>query len=183
NRNFGGSLQKRINTRLLLEGGLSYARARFQRLAYSQTADGFFVEKSENQLDEYNNIFLRFTLGRHYLVRVTTEYLESTSNSVGYAFSGMRLSVVGAAQLKTKWLLRMAIIAQQKNYNENINPVNLLEFDLERSETNSAVFDISYDFTTNISVLGRFSYYKNETGLRGRFYTKKLFFIGSEYRF
>ncbi|MCA9734157.1 MAG: hypothetical protein H6696_09185 [Deferribacteres bacterium] len=183
NRNYGGSLQKRLSNKLLVEGGFSYSGADFQRSAYYQSAEGLFVEKPTRQSDQYNNAFFRVTFGRHYLLRLTSEYMDNSSNSIGYAFSGMRLSVVGAARYKTKWLARMAVIAQEKKYKEDITPVNLLEFDLERSETNSAVLDISYDFIANISMLIRYSYYKNETGLRGQFYSKNLIFIGSEYRF
>ncbi|KAA3616504.1 MAG: hypothetical protein DWQ05_12300 [Calditrichaeota bacterium] len=183
NRNFRASLQRRIGNRLLMESGYLFARANFQRPAYLETGDGFFLEKPEPQQDEQNTFFLRGTFGKKYIFRLTSEYIQNSSNSIGYAYSGFRFSGIGAVHFQEKWLIRMAVILQDKKYKEAINPVNLLEFDLERSETNSAVFDLSYDFRVDLSVLARFSFYKNESGLRGRFYEKDLIFLGMEYRF
>ncbi len=183
NRNYSASLQRRFSSRLLLESGYSVAVATFQRRAYIETEPGFSMAIGARQQDELKSIFLRCTAGRKYLFRLTGEYIQNQSNSIGYAYSGLRFSGIGAARFMDLWLLRMAVILQDKRYSEPIHPVNLLEFDLERSETNSAVVDLSYDFKTDLSALLRLSFYKNESGLRGRYYNKDLLYLALEYRF
>ena len=183
NRNISISLQRRLGNRLLLASGISQSAARFQRQAFEESEPGIFLEKGETQRDGQRSVFVRCTTGRKYLFRLTGEYIENSSNSIGYAYSSWRFAGIGAMRFTDLWLLRMAVILQDKRYNEVIHPPNLLEFDLERSETNSAVFDLSYDFNTDLSALLRLSFYKNESGLRGRYFSKNLLFLGLEYRF
>lgn len=183
NRDYEISLRRRLGNRFLLATGFSRSTVKFQRQALKAYEGNIFLPAAMRQRDTQRRIFARCTAGHRYLFRFEGMYVTNNSNSIGYAYSSIRFSGIGAIRVLDIWLLRMAVILQDKQYQAAIHPANLLEFDLERSETNSAIIDLSYDFNRDISALLRLSFYNNESRLRGRYFTKKMLFLGFEYRF
>ncbi len=115
--------------------------------------------------------------------QASVEWLRNRSNSFGYSQDRLRGSLIIAWPLNTHLLARVALLFQYYRYHEPTLPAFPIELDVERTESNFLVADLSYNLTNNTNLLLRLAWYNNESAIRGLFYQKVLLFAGLERRF
>jgi len=174
-RSYGVTVRRPLAGWLTAEGGMNYSRLNYLRYVY--------LSANEKQHDEQTGIVARFIIGRRFLVNVSGEWLCNNSNNAGYDYERWRLSVIGAVRIAPRWLLRIAALRQHKKYLEAQRPIDPIELDAERNESNFIVADLSYDLSSQVGWLLRVANYDNEAAFRGLFYQKTVLFSGIEYRF
>lgn len=174
-RSYGVTLRRQLAGWLTAEGGVNHSRLNYLRYVY--------LLDNAKQRDRQNGAAVRFVIGRKFLVNISGEWQRNNSNNAGYDYERWRLSLIGAVRLSPRWLLRIAALRQHKKYLEAQRPLNPIELDAERNESNFIVADLSYDLSSQVGWLLRVSYYDNEAAFRGLFYQKTVLFSGVEYRF
>ncbi len=165
------------------ELGVELSRVDFLRPAYGLDDNGQRFIRADRQQDDRQTIFLRIAYSGARILQVRLEHQNNDSNSEGYSWQRQRLYLVGAVPLKPRWLLRIALMGQRKRYTPTRLAVPLLDLDLERSESNYLILDLTHDLSPQLSWLLRLAWYNNEAAFRGYFYSKKQLLFGSEYRF
>jgi hypothetical protein len=182
-RSFGATVRRPFADWLVAEGGVEHARLDYLRFAYDYAQNGFWFSTGKKQRDTQTGAVARVIIGRKFFVNLSGEWHRNSSNSLGYDFERLRLSLIAAIRLAPRWLLRVAALRQQKKYLEALPPILPIELDTERNESNFIVADVSYDLSPQLGWLLRAAYYDNEAAIRGLFYQKAVFFSGMEYRF
>lgn len=186
NRQFGAKVARVLPAGFTIEGAFSFSTFTFTRQAYrldNSDPNPILTPLPFQQQDDQWSAHLRLRFGKKYIAHLTGEYVQNEANSFGYSYEQVRLSAILGVKLGRPWLLRLAAMAQFKNYREDIAPVIQRTLDPESDENNFLVADVSYDYTDRLAYLLRLAFYKNEAALRGNFYRKMQLFIGAEYRF
>jgi hypothetical protein len=122
------------------------------------------------------------TYGRKLVTQLAVEAQINRSNSFGYDYTRFRASGLLGFRPAKNWLLRAAGTLQRKRYRDDLARLNIRDLDTEREQSNFLVFDISRDFSAEISLLARAAIYNNESTVPGVFYRKMLYFTGLEVR-
>ena len=182
-REWGIGFTRRLRKNARFEGQFIGGEVEYGRNALVLQSNDTLAFKDARHLDKFAGALLRISFGKKVLVNTSLEYTRNWSNSYGYSFDRVRSSTIIGMRLRTKWLLRLAAVLQQKTYDETLLAFSALEQDVERNQNNYLISDVSYDISHKLSYLVRVSVFKNEAFLRGTTYSKNQIFIGMEYRF
>jgi hypothetical protein len=117
-----------------------------------------------------------------WLMQAFLFYGANRSNSQGAAFRRWIVSVNMSREFKTV-LVRLLIHLQNKTFTDDHFPDLPLDIDTEREESNFVIFDLSFPVFSNTTLVGRMSWYRNESPFPFYYYDKVLFDTSLEYRF
>ncbi len=182
-RSLVADLGRRFARRWQAGVGVEQGRLEFLRPAYFAGENGVRIIRAAQQQDTRRTFFLRLAYSGSRVIQIRLELQSNDSNSEGYSWQRRRLYLVAAQPLATSWLLRIALMGQRKRYIPTDLAIPLIELDLERSESNYLVIDLTYDRSRQFSWLVRLALYNNEAAFRGFYYSKRQLLFGSEYRF
>jgi hypothetical protein len=176
------ALRRSLTASSTLETTLNRRVVRYERRARAYGPSQQLEDKAELQRDVLTTFHAAMTYGRKLVTQVAVEAQINRSNSFGYDFTRFRASGLMGFRPAKNWLLRAAGTLQRKRYRDDLARLNIRDLDTEREQSNFLVFDISRDFSAEISLLARAAIYNNESTVPGVFYRKMLYFTGLEVR-
>ena len=177
-------LSYRISPGWTLAPMLSQQHNVFLRYAHSPYADlPALVVLDDRQKDNLTTAGLHSEwIWRSLLVTLFYRYENNHSNSYGYGFDRHVVTAMFAQQWRA-WFFRGYFSWQKKNYTDALRPYLPIGLDTEQEENNFIVADFSRELLRSLSLVGRFSWYQNESPWADLYYEKSLWQLFFEWRF